>query len=336
MKKIIYIVSCAVLTIVSCAKESPKDYVTISGIITNQNSDSIVVLAKKFKKRITVNTDGTFSDTLKVTSGNYRLFDGSESTNMYLKNGYDLNVTVNTKEFDETIKYQGIGANPNNYLAQWALLKEKLFDDSELYKTNKEEFDSKIEATTTEMSALLLATKNKDSAFTAYQTEHIFGLKKYLKNKYEEKQYFDNFLGKGKASPKFVDYENYAGGMMSLNDFKGKYVYIDLWATWCGPCKQQIPFLEKIEKEYHGKNIAFVSISVDRVKDYEAWKKMVADKEMSGIQLYAKGDKKFMNAYKVNGIPRFILLDPEGNIVSAKAPRPSDKELKTLFNELKI
>jgi len=56
---------------------------------------------------------------------------------------------------------------------------------------------------------------------------------------------------------------------------------------------------------------------------------------MSGIQLYAKGDKKFMNAYKVNGIPRFILLDPKGNIVSAKASRPSSEKLKVLFNELK-
>ncbi len=56
---------------------------------------------------------------------------------------------------------------------------------------------------------------------------------------------------------------------------------------------------------------------------------------MSGIQLYAKGGKKFMNAYKINGIPRFILLDPKGNIVSAKVSRPSSEKLKVLFNELK-
>ena len=336
MKKIIYVVSVIVFTIVSCSKEIPKDYVTISGTITNQNSDSLMVIARKFSKKITVNVDGTFSDTLKITAGNYRLFDGSESTNVYLKNGYDIELDVNTKEFDETITYKGKGAEPNNYLAKWALLKEDLFNESNLFEKNEEDFVEKVESTTNQMSALLLKTKNKDSAFTAYQTEHILGFKKYLEKKYSETQYFNKNLAKGMPSPKFIDYENYAGGTISLNDFKGKYVYIDLWATWCGPCKQQIPFLEKIEKDYHGKNIVFVSISVDREKDYKVWRQMVADKEMSGIQLYAKGDKKFMNDYKVNGIPRFILLDPEGNIVSAKAPIPSSKKLKILFNELNI
>lgn len=145
-------------------------------------------------------------------------------------------------------------------------------------------------------------------------------------------------LDAGQPSPKFVNYENNAGGTMSLDDLKGKYVYIDVWATWCGPCKYEIPFLQKVEKQYHGKNIHFVSISTDKQKDKDTWKKMIVDEKLGGIQLITDNDfnTKFISGYKIMGIPQFILIDPAGNIVQANAPRPSDEKLIELFNELKI
>jgi len=145
-------------------------------------------------------------------------------------------------------------------------------------------------------------------------------------------------LDKGNVSPKFVDYENNAGGTTSLDDLKGKYVYVDVWATWCGPCKAEIPFLKKVEKQYHGKNIHFLSLSIDKAKDHDKWKAMIKDKELGGIQLFADNDwnSKFVTDYLIKGIPRFILIDPTGNIVTANAPRPSNKKLIELFDELKI
>ena len=142
----------------------------------------------------------------------------------------------------------------------------------------------------------------------------------------------------GNPSPKFENYVNYAGGTTSLEDLKGKYIYIDVWATWCRPCIGEIPALKETEKKYHGKNIEFVSISVDRQGSFKKWKKMVKDKELGGVQLFADNDfkSKFMKDYVINGIPKFILLDPKGNIVNANAPRPSDSKLITLFNELGI
>lgn len=143
---------------------------------------------------------------------------------------------------------------------------------------------------------------------------------------------------KGMPSPKFVDYENNAGGTTSLDDFLGKYVYIDVWATWCGPCKEQIPYLEKVAEKYHGKNIEFVSISVDNDKDYDNWKAMIKEKQMKGIQLLADKQFKseFVQKYLINGIPRFILIDPNGNIVESSALRPSNNKLIELFDELGI
>lgn len=142
-------------------------------------------------------------------------------------------------------------------------------------------------------------------------------------------------LVKGNPSPKF-NYENHNGGTTSLDDLKGKFVYIDVWATWCGPCKREIPHLKEIEKQYHDKNIAIVSISIDEKKDYEKWREFVKTEELGGIQLYADNawQSQFVSDYAIEGIPRFILVDTEGNIISADAPRPSDPKLIELFTEI--
>lgn len=159
--------------------------------------------------------------------------------------------------------------------------------------------------------------------------------KKIITGLYEELKK----IGKGVSSPKFSNYENFAGGTTSLDDLKGKFVYIDVWATWCGPCKAEIPFLQKMESAYHAKNIAFVSISVDKAKSHDKWKEMVANGKMGGIQLFADNDfdSQFIKDYLINAIPRFILIDPQGKIISANAPRPYDESgLTSLFTKLGI
>ena len=140
-----------------------------------------------------------------------------------------------------------------------------------------------------------------------------------------------------KASPQF-DYENQKGGKTSLESLKGKYVYIDVWATWCGPCLKEVPSLKKVEEEYQGKNIQFVSISIDNIKDRKKWSNLVNTKQLGGIQLLADMDinSEFIKAYEIKEIPRFILIDPDGNIVNSNAPKPSETKLTELFNELKI
>ena len=145
---------------------------------------------------------------------------------------------------------------------------------------------------------------------------------------------------RGEVSPKFENYENYEGGTTSLDDLlgKGKYIYIDVWATWCGFCKKEIPLLKRFEQQYHGKNIEFVSINVDTKNLKKKWKQTIEDKEMGGVQLFA-GDKhsnlKFTKDYLIKGLPRFLLIDPDGKIISANAPRPSDGDkLEEIFDTL--
>lgn len=138
-------------------------------------------------------------------------------------------------------------------------------------------------------------------------------------------------LRAGSPSPSFTG-TNIEGKQVSLEQLRGKYVYIDVWATWCGPCRGEIPHLKKLEEKYHGKDIHFVSLSCDQ--DKVAWEKMVKKDQMTGIQLHLGSGAKFMDEYVINGIPRFILLDRTGRIVKADAPRPSNPETAKVFDEL--
>ena len=137
----------------------------------------------------------------------------------------------------------------------------------------------------------------------------------------------------GLASVDF-NYENYDGGMTSLEDLRGKLLYIDVWATWCGPCIREFPALKELVKEYDEKDIEFVSISIDSKNDYNKWKKMVAEKNIGGIHLYDDEglSSDFMRAFSVSLIPRFMMIDPQGKIITAKAPRPSSKEVRKFID----
>ena len=130
------------------------------------------------------------------------------------------------------------------------------------------------------------------------------------------------------------NYENFEGGRTSLKDLSGKIVYIDVWATWCGPCIKEMPSLKELVGHYKGKDIEFVSISIDSEKDYEKWRKMVPEKDVGGIQLYdSEGlNSSFMKSFSVGLIPRFMMIDREGKIITAHAPRPSSENIKAFID----
>ena len=124
------------------------------------------------------------------------------------------------------------------------------------------------------------------------------------------------------------------GKIVSLSDFQGKIVLLDIWATWCGPCREQLPYLKKLEEEMQGTDLVVIGVSTDVRKDYDKWEKMVESGEVAGIQLFADGGRQLKADYKVNGIPRFIVFDRQGKVYEVNAPRPSDPGLKELLNEL--
>jgi thiol-disulfide isomerase/thioredoxin len=301
--------------------------------IANRNGDVIYINtpANKTVKEIKVNDKGVFDATFEVADGDYIMYDGVEYAQLFLKDGFDLNLKMDAKEFDESIVFKGKGEAENNFLAQATLIDEKLNPD-QLMNLGPDEFTQAVDKKQKEdMDRLQKA--NLDPKFIESQKQSIVQNLEGLKQYYNQKQAATKMNNKASAT---FDYENHKGGKTKLEDLRGKYVYIDVWATWCGPCRAEIPFLQKVEEKYHGKNIEFVSISVDVDKDHEKWVNFVKDKNLGGTQLFAdkNWNSDFMKSYGINSIPRFILLDPKGNIVSSDAERPSDPALAAKLDKL--
>ena len=124
-----------------------------------------------------------------------------------------------------------------------------------------------------------------------------------------------------------------SGKSVSLASFRGKYVLVDFWASWCGPCRNENPNVVKAYNQYKGKNFTILGVSLDQNKD--AWKKAIRDDKLEWTQV---SDLKFWNSepaalYNVSGIPYNFLIDPNGNIIAEDLRGPDlyamlDKVLK--------
>lgn len=332
MKKLVYLLVLSVSF--SFAQTDVKGKVKFSAKIENRNSDTLTIYGpNKFKQEIPVNKKGVFETTFEVTDGLHQFTDGAESSMMYLKAGDDLYLTLDTKEFDETILYTGKGSKECNYLAQKALTDEKFEMELEgLLEQEGDVFKSALDKKQKEDLAKL-ESSNLDERLVAQIKPRIAQEGMMLTQYYNQKAAAKKIEGTLSAS---FDYENHKGGKTKLEDLRGKYVYIDVWATWCGPCRAEIPHLKKVEEKYHDKNIEFVSISVDTDKDHEKWQKFVVDKELGGIQLFAdkNWNSDFIKAFGINSIPRFLLIGPDGKVVKADAARPSSSQLIELLDSL--
>ncbi|MDR1092342.1 MAG: TlpA family protein disulfide reductase [Prevotella sp.] len=184
--------------------------------------------------------------------------------------------------------------------------------------------------------AVILAGSNRSSAsfaeyagkyegyvITAGQKEQWENIKASLNKNTERKDAID------------FRFANASGKEIALSDLKGKVVYIDVWATWCGPCRREFPFLKKLEAEYKdNKDMVFMGVSVDVSRDKKKWMDFLQKEQLPGIQIFA-GDaagEALQKPYGISGIPRFILVGKDGKLIFADAPRPSSDEIRAVIN----
>ncbi len=219
-------------------------------------------------------------------------------------------------------------------LVKASYLRSKNPNERKFDVINKEITNDYIKQRLLHNSMLLLLKRgdNLDANYNKYMavvTDKVY--KAEIASSYNDLKLFDV----GGSSPLFV-YNDVNDKQIALSSFKGSYVYIDVWATWCGPCIAEIPSLKTVEEKYGSKNIKFVSVSIDQKKDIGKWKKFVSDKSLGGVQVITEDavNSAFIKHYGINTIPRFILLDPEGKIVSTDAARPSNPALQTQLDKL--
>lgn len=117
---------------------------------------------------------------------------------------------------------------------------------------------------------------------------------------------------------------------------KGKVIYIDFWASWCGPCRQLMPASKTLHEKLKGEDVVFVYISIDQKP--EAWKAAIkADgTDKTGIHYLRKQREatEFLKFFYIYSIPHYMLIDKEGNFVSQKALPPNDSKLERQLRKL--
>lgn len=315
----------------------------LSGKITNPNGNMVYLYNTKIedKKRVVnhldsakLSTDGAFELKVNIDKTTEAIFyDGEESMSILISPNDDMHLTLNTKYFDETMRFTGVGAEKNNAIVALYLIEE----------TAQMNMFLKLDEENPDTSIVFKQFDVFSENFLALISDYISTIsdfKEYGGNRAKEVEQMGSEI---KASVRFqiefkaalkslvnkpaIDFEgvDLKGKKVKLSDYKGKITVVDFWATWCGPCKAEFPAYKELEAKY-GNDVNFVSVGV--YCEEKAWNKMASDEGFSHNIYLSKEAEKQITAYKVNFIPRYLVLDENFILIDADAPRPSSGELE--------
>ena len=113
-----------------------------------------------------------------------------------------------------------------------------------------------------------------------------------------------------------------------LNKYKGKVIYLDFWASWCGPCKREMPYSQELKKQLDGKDVVFLYFSTDN--NAAKWENAITQMNINGIHYRAnpKVRNEIIKEFNLQYIPRYVLINKQGQVADYNAKRPSNPNVK--------
>jgi len=342
---------------------STKKYSVLLSWNNGSDGDEAKVVNGKFTIKGTISKPGIANLMLQEISAKNKTFNRLEfeqnSINLFIDTGV---ITVSTKTFlwDADVKGSSVVNEYQSYqqkIKPLLRLESKFGEVYDYYqKQNKKQAAVKVFELYTGMQVLYydeqfaFVKENPSSFVSLYLTQEAVGnemdaakgepmfvmLSPALQNSEEGMQLKERItIGKKTmVGVKAIDFSqpDINGKMISLSSFKGKYVLVDFWASWCGPCRAESPNLVRAYSKYKEKNFEIFGVSLDQSKD--KWLKAVNDDQYTWTQVSeVKGwETAVVQEYGIEGIPFNILVDPNGYIVARNLRGEAlEKKLKEII-----
>ncbi|RZM22011.1 MAG: AhpC/TSA family protein [Pedobacter sp.] len=319
---------------------TPKSKVYLYGINKNNTSalDS-TVFSDKGEFKFTHSTPG--ADFFKVTADDKEyMIIAANGDNVNIKADLtDPNMGYEISGATEADKLQEMNTTKNQYTAKMAAL-QKTFEETVAKQPENRDmimqqmmprYNEEIKALS---DALLKFAQDNTSSLAGFYAINLLNPAEYekemiaysdkIKSSFNKNEVVTEFLTRmaglkavsvGQNALDFT-INNLEGKPVNLSDFKGKYVLLDFWASWCMPCRQENPNIVKAYNAFKDKNFTIIGISLD--KDPAAWKKAIQDDNLTWTHVSDLKDFESPTArlYQIESIPSSFLIDPSGKIIA--------------------
>jgi peroxiredoxin len=367
MKKqlITYSLSLLVLGVYSCKDNSAF---TINGSVKNPEKTSKIYLLRADTSQVSVidsadlSADGKFKFKNQAPASNlFKLRVGSTIFDLIAKNGDDITFETDLKDQAHPYQIKGsqesdkikefnsfsnvYGEKSSKLVNEFQMKAQSTKNQDSLLKVYQPVFEKNMEAYSKEVLKFINDNKKSLAAFYAamsldpYKYEpQLVSYADDLQGEFKENASVQQFIRQmaalkpisvGHAAPNFTT-AGIDGNPVKLSDYKGKYVMIDFWASWCVPCRQENPNVVRLYNQYKSKGLNILGISLD--EDKAAWHQAINADKLTWQ--HASDLKKFdgptERLYHVEAIPSNFIIDPQGNIV---AKNITGKDLEDFFNK---
>ncbi|TAH44006.1 MAG: AhpC/TSA family protein [Bacteroidetes bacterium] len=342
------LISAILILSISACDNKDKSGGTIHGTLSNASEvtvylQSISEAGEKTLDSVVTNKDGEFEMKNPVKEMDYYVFrtDPANVIFLILKGGESVEITGNAEKLDAS--YEVKGSKDSELIRQLRHFEKNLGDSlnkiyADVRSTNPEEatetgnklqafysesmknFSEKFVSDNKSSLAALSATKYLDQNKSI---DLMVSLGENLEKAHPGNKYVTDFKGLlaemrklpiGSMAPE-ISLPSPEGNPVSLSSLKGNVVLVDFWASWCGPCRQENPFIVSLFKKYKSKGFTVFGVSLD--ENAEAWKNAISKDGLTWNQVseLKKWDSQVAKAYGVDAIPFSVLLDKEGKII---------------------